>query len=79
MKLVTVFVDDGPLEGFTIECGSWDIGHCGELMIYNDDARPGKTIKGGFGIPPIMIPPGPPSLKIVYANGKWSCVKEVDK
>lgn len=76
MRRITVFVDDGPLEGLPFECGSWDVGHAGELRIYNDDALPGRAIPGVFSSPPIMTPPKPPSLKAVFAHKKWSAVKD---
>lgn len=78
MKRITVFVDHGPHEGLPFDCGAWEVGRAGELRIYNDDAAPGQTIRGGFATPPIVLPPKPPTLKAVYANGKWSCVMEAE-
>jgi hypothetical protein len=77
MKRVTVFADDGPLEGFTFDCGSWEVGRLGELRIYDDDAKPGHVVGRGFIFgTPIVIPPKPPTLKTVLAPGKWSSVTE---
>ena len=51
---------------------NWNVGRAGELVIYNNDAKPGNPgVMFLFGCATPPTPPKPPTVRAVHAPGTW--------